>query len=93
MAISVADQSKTRTFSIYCTYTPANQYTAQVELTGNATNPFPWNDLAWTIDSSASTSSVAATFQLYNSATGQYPASGDGYMTATLGAGDQTKLR
>jgi hypothetical protein len=89
--VSIADLSNKRTFSIYCTYSPANQYTAQVELTGNATTPFPWNDLAWTIDSSASTISVAATFQLYNSATGQYPASGDGYMTAILGAGDQTK--
>jgi hypothetical protein len=82
-----------RTYSIYCTYSPANQYTVQVELTGNSTTPFPWNDLTWTVDSSASTSGVSGTFQLYNSATGQYPVSGDGYMTTSLGSGDLTKLQ
>ena len=30
-------------------------YTAQVELTGNSTAYFPWNNLDWTIDGSAST--------------------------------------
>ncbi len=88
---SVNFNHDTNKYSIYCTYSTSNQYTAQVELTGNSTTPLPWNNLSWTIDSSASTSSVAATFQLYNSVTGQYPASGDGFMTATLGAGDQTK--
>ena len=82
-----------RTFSIYCTYSPANQYTAQIELTGNSIASFPWNNLAWTIDGSASQSNVSATFQLFNSITGQYPSSGDGFMNATLGTGDQTKLQ
>jgi hypothetical protein len=88
---TLSDQGSQREYSIYCTYSPANQYTAQVEFTGNSTAPFPWNDLVWTIDSSASTSSVSTTFQLYNSVTGQYPSSGDGFMAATLGAGNQTK--
>jgi hypothetical protein len=90
---SVSDQGSKRTFSIYCTYSPANQYTAQVELTGNSTASFPWADLAWTVDGSASQGGVSATFRLYNSATGQYASSGDGFMTVTLGAGDQTKLQ
>jgi hypothetical protein len=88
---SVTDQGSQRTFSIYCTFSPASQYTAQVELTGNSTMPLPWNDLVWTIDSSASQSSVAATFQLFNYSSGQYSLSGDGYMTNTLGPGDLTK--
>jgi hypothetical protein len=88
---TLGDQSSQRQFSIYCTYSPANQYTAQVEFTGNSITPFPWNDLIWTIDSSASTSGVSATFQLYNSATGQYSTSGDGYMATNLGTGDLTK--
>ncbi len=87
---TVSDQGSQRTYSIYCTYSPANQYNAQVEFTGNSNIPFPWNELAWTTDSSASTSGVSATFQLFNSATSQYPTSGDGYMTTTLGTSDTT---
>ncbi len=79
------DQSSTRRYSIYCNYSQPSQYSAQVEFTGNSSTPFPWNDLAWTIDSSASTDSVNATFQLYNATIGQYPNSGDGYMTTTIG--------
>ena len=90
---SVIDQGSRRTFSIYCTYSPANQYTAQVELTGNSIASFPWNNLNWTIDCSASQSSVSATFQLFNSVTGQYPSSGDGFINAALGTGDQTRLQ
>jgi len=87
----VTDLGSQRTFSIYCTFSPANQYTAQVELVGNSTIPFPWNDLVWTIDSSASQSSVAATFQLFNYSSGRYSISGEGYMINTLGPGDLTK--
>src|SRR5665647_1570797 len=88
---SVNYNHNTNRYSIYCTYITANQYIAQVELTGNSTTSFPWNDIVWTIDGSASTNGVATTFQLYNSATGQYPNSGDGYMTNTFGPGDLTK--
>ena len=80
-------------YSIYCKYSPANQHIAQVELVGNSSVPFPWNRLGWTTDSSASTSGVTATFQLYNSATSQYPVSGDGKMVATLGPGDSTQTQ
>ncbi len=90
---TLSDQSSQRQYSIYCTYSPANQYTAQVEFTTNSAIPFPWNFLTWTIDSSASTSGVSATLQLYNSATGQYPTSGDGFMTTSLGTSDATKVQ
>jgi hypothetical protein len=83
----------TSKYSIYCNYSKGSEYTTKVEFTGNSTVPFPWNDLAWTVDSSVSTSTAAASFQLYNSATGQYPTSGDGYMNATLASGDSTKLQ
>ena len=86
---TIADQSSKRTFSINCTYSPANQYIAQVELVGNSAIPFPWNNLVWKTDSSASIDGVTATFQLCNS-TGQYPTSGDGYMTTIIGSGDST---
>jgi len=90
---TIADQGSQRQYSIYCTYSPANQHTAQVELIGNSTAPLPWSDLTWVVDSSTSTSSVATTFQLYNWGTGQYPISGDGYMTASLSSGDTTKTQ
>ena len=86
----VSDQSSQRTYSIYCTYSPANQYSAQVEFVGNSTIPLPWNFLNWTVDSSTSMGGVNLTFQLYNAVTG-YPTSGDGYMTTnTLGTSDLT---
>ena len=88
---SLSDQGSQRAYSINCSYLIANQYTAQVELSGNSTIPFPWNDLSWTLDGSVSISGVTATYQLYNSATGQYPGSGDGYMTVLLGSSDLTK--
>ncbi len=83
----------TNKYSIYCNYSPANQFIAQVELIGNSPVPFPWNSLGWTIDGSTSSSGVNAALQLYNSVTGQYPISGDGNMLATLGSGDSTKLQ
>jgi hypothetical protein len=63
-------------------------YAAQAEFTGLSSASSSWNDLIWAIDSSASTSGVAATFQLYNWGTGQYPGSGNGYMTSLLGTSD-----
>ena len=86
---TVADQGSQRTYSIYCTYTQANLYSAQVEFTGQSNTPTPWNDLIWAIDSSATTDNVSVTFQLYNFQTGQYPTSGDGYMADTIGSTDR----
>jgi hypothetical protein len=85
---TIDDQTNQRTYSVYCTYSPANQYTAQVEFSGNSVTPLPWNDLVWALDSSASTNGVAATYQLYNYVTGQYVPVGDGYLASTLGLAD-----
>ncbi len=87
-SLSDQGQGNQRAYSIYCTYSTANQYTAQVEFTGQSSASTPWNDLIWTIDSLASISGVTATFQLYNWGTGLYPNSGDGFMTATIGTSD-----
>ena len=86
---SLGDQGSQRTYGIYCTYTPATEFTAGVEFTGQSNTPTPWNDLIWAIDSSATTSGVSVIFQLYNFQTGSYPSSGDGYMTDTIGTTDR----
>ena len=86
---SVSDQTSSRTYSIYCTYTLISEYTCEVEFAG-LSNLNDWNSLNWTIDGS-STSGVDITLQLYDYNTGQYPTSGNGYMTATFGTSDTTK--
>jgi hypothetical protein len=79
-------------YSIYCTYTPASEYTCEVEFTGTS-NIESWTQLVWTIDSSFTTDGVTATFQLYNYHAGSYPASGDGYLSDTIGTTDVTETR
>ncbi|MEJ5327266.1 MAG: hypothetical protein WHU54_03320 [Candidatus Bathyarchaeia archaeon] len=73
-----------RKYSIYCTYTPSNQYVCEVEFTGTA-DMQNWPQLTWSVVAGSTTSAVDLTLQLYNFATGQYPTSGDGFMTATVG--------
>ena len=90
---TVADQGSQRTYCIYCTYTPASEYTAAAEFTGQSNTPTPWNDLIWAIVSSATASGVSVTFQLYNYPDRAYPTSGDGYMTDTLGTTDSTRRK
>jgi hypothetical protein len=79
-------------YSIYCTFTYPSQYTCEVEFTGTS-NAESWTQLVWTIDSSFTTDSVIATFQLYNNQTGSYPTSGDGYLLSTIGTTDVTKTQ
>jgi len=81
---------ETRAYSIYCTFKPASEETVEVEFTG-ASNIEPWTNLTWAIDCSFTTDGVTTTFQLYNYQTGEYPTSGDGYMTDTIGTTDTTK--
>jgi len=64
-----------------------NAYTMEGEFTGSS-NTEDWTQLVWTIDSSFTTESVTATFQLFNYTANAYPTSGDGYMTATIGTTD-----
>jgi hypothetical protein len=77
-------------YSIYCTYTTSSECTSEVEFTGTS-NTESWTSLEWTIDSCFTTTTVTATFQLYNYDSGAYPTSGDGYMTDTIGTTDVTK--
>jgi len=81
---------ETRAYSIYCTFKPASEETVEVEFTG-ASNIEPWTNLTWTIDCSFTTDGVTTTFQLYDHQTEEYPTSGDGYMTDTIGTTDITK--
>jgi len=69
---------------------PAATQTVEVEFSGSSSTD-SWTQLDWTVDSSFTTTAVTATFQLYNSQSGQYPTSGDGYMTDVIGTTDVTK--
>jgi hypothetical protein len=65
-------------------------YTAQIEFTGSSIESSSWNNLMWTIDSSASISGVNATFQLYNWTSGRYSNSGYGFLNTILATSDTT---
>jgi len=52
----------------------------EVEFTGSS-NTDAWTTLEWTIDSAWTTDSVNVTLQLYNYSLGNYPTSGNGYMS------------
>ena len=69
---------------------PTLTETAEAEFAGSA-NTQNWSQIEWTVDSSFTTSDVAATFQLYNHVSGQYPISGDGHISDTIGLLDTTK--
>jgi len=69
---------------------PTLTQTVEVEFAG-ASNTQNWTQLEWTMDTSFTTTGVTATFQLYDYQTNQYPTSGDGYMTDTIGTTDVTK--
>ena len=60
------------------------QYTCEAEILGTS-NMNSWNNLLWEMDADSTVANSAAVFQLYNYASGQYPNSGNGYLTATLG--------
>jgi hypothetical protein len=69
---------------------PLLTQTVEVEFAGTS-NTQDWTQLEWTTDLSFTTPSVTTTLQLYNYDAGQYPTSGDGYMTDTIGQTDTTK--
>ncbi len=81
---TLAQASQTRVTNINL---PSN-YVVQTEFTGSSPSTLLSN-LIWTIDSSASTVGVNATFQFYKWATGQYPVSGEGFMNTLLNNTDQ----
>ncbi len=61
-----------------------SQYTCQAELSGTS-NLNNWNNILWAIDASSTLANVNAAYQLYNYNSGQYSASGNGYLATTLG--------
>jgi hypothetical protein len=69
---------------------PLLAQTVEVEFSGTS-NTQDWTQLEWTTDLSFTTPSVTTTLQLYNYNASQYPTSGDGYMTDTIGQTDATK--
>ena len=69
------------------------QHTVEVEFTGSS-DTLDWTQLAWVLDSAWTTPSVTVTLQLYDYNLGQYPTSGDGYISYTSSATantDETK--
>jgi len=69
------------------------EYTTEVEFTGSS-NTYTWTQLEWAIDSAWTIGSVSVTLQLYDYFLGDYPASGNGYMSYTSSATantDETK--
>jgi len=64
-------------------------YTMEVEFTG-LSNTEDWTRLNWTIDSAWTVGSVAVTLQLYNYTLDGYPTSGNGYMSYTSSAVENT---
>jgi len=65
------------------------QHTVEVEFTGSS-DTLDWTQLVWTVDSAWTTPSVTVTLQLYNYNLGQYPTSGDGYISYTSSATSNT---
>ncbi|MGQ9623973.1 MAG: hypothetical protein ACUVT9_01225 [Candidatus Bathycorpusculaceae bacterium] len=80
---------ESRAYSIYCTFKPAIEETVEAEFSGTS-NTESWTSLTWTVDGCFTTEGITITFQLYNYQTEEYPTSGDGYMTATIGVTDVT---
>jgi hypothetical protein len=79
-------------YRIYCTYSTVTQYSASVELTGTS-DEATWQQLTMAVDSAVTAGTASYTLQLYNFATSQYPSSGDGYQSATLGTSDSLKTQ
>jgi hypothetical protein len=65
------------------------QHTVEVEFTGSS-DTLDWTQLVWVVDSAWTTPSVPVTLQLYNYNLGQYPTSGDGYISYTSSATSNT---
>jgi hypothetical protein len=74
-------------------WTTADAYTAEIEFTGSS-NLQSWTSLVWFVDSSWDTGSVNVTIQIYNWTLGDYPLSGNGYVSYVSSAtpyADETK--
>jgi hypothetical protein len=61
-------------------WTTNDQYTAEVEFTGSS-NSQSWTQLVWQVVSSWNTANVSVTIQVFNYTLGNYPSSGNGYVS------------
>jgi len=57
-----------------------SEYTAEVEFSGSS-NTYNWTQITWTVDSSWTVENVSVTLQLFNYTSGDYPTSGNGYIS------------
>jgi len=73
-----------RAYCIYCTFKPASEEKVEVEFSG-VSDPHLWMNLTWTINTCTTVDDVATTFQLYNWQTNEYPTSGEGFESRTVG--------
>jgi len=74
-------------------YVECNEYALEVEFTGSSGTGV-WDQLSWSVDSAWTIGSISVTLQLYNYSLGDYPTSGNGYMSYTSSAianTDETK--
>ncbi|MEM1551441.1 MAG: hypothetical protein QXQ47_08260 [Candidatus Bathyarchaeia archaeon] len=75
-------------YCIYCTYMMDLEHRVEVEFRGDATLD-PWTQIILTIDSSATSDSVTAIFQLYDYQANRYSVAGeDGYASSIIGTND-----
>jgi hypothetical protein len=70
----------------------ATAYACSAEFLG-ASNLLNWNNIVWTIDGRATTNGVSVSYQLYNYQSGQYPITGNGYLTDTLTTSDRLRTQ
>ncbi|MEM0007433.1 MAG: hypothetical protein QXR89_04105 [Candidatus Bathyarchaeia archaeon] len=73
-----------REYCIYCTFKPATEEKVEVEFSGASDQNF-WMNLTWAINTYCTVDDVAATFQLFNYQTSEYPISGEGYENHIIG--------
>lgn len=89
---ATAQQFDWRCDLVRFTSTHITDFTCEVEFSGTSDTQ-SWTQLDWAADLSFTTPDVTTTLQLYNYAASQYPTSGDGYITDTIGQTDATKTQ
>jgi PKD repeat protein len=57
-----------------------SEYTVEVEFIGSS-NTYNWTQIIWTIDCGWNTENISVTLQLFNYTLGNYPTSGNGYIS------------
>jgi len=67
-----------------------SEYAVEVELSGGSNN-YNWTQITWTVDSAWTEENVTVTLQLFNFTSGQYPTSGNGYISYTSSSTSNTE--